>query len=89
MNKTSEETQAQADFICEITGLDPNKNYKSLELNSSDFIVGIPNNKTLLDPVKTDEAIKDNKLPDHRKNKFLLPIKFTPKLTKPVDASIC
>ena len=89
VNKTSEETQAQADFICEITGLDPNKNYKSLELNSSDFIVGIPNNKTLLDPVKTDEAIKDNKLPDHRKNKFLLPIKFTPKLTKPVDASIC
>ena len=46
------------DFDCNITGLDETKEYKSFILNRTDDIVGIPKDETLLDPVKTEEAIK-------------------------------
>ena len=39
---------SQADFICELTGLDKEIEYYSLRLNSSKFVAGIPedeNNK--------------------------------------------
>ena len=71
--------KVQADFSCKIPEL-KKKKYKSFILNNSTDIVGIPRNETLLDPVKTAEAIQkkyiiDFSLPDN-KNKF--PPSFTP-----------
>ena len=70
--------QAQADFNCNITGLDNDKQYQSFEIYDSEEIVGIPENKTLLDPVKTEQAINSSELPDYslEENKEKLPIYF-------------
>ena len=70
--------QAQADFSCNITGLDNDKQYQSFEIYDSEDIVGIPENKTLLDPVKTEQAINSSELPDYslEENKEKLPIYF-------------
>ena len=57
-------TQVQANFNCSISDLDIGIKYKSVELNSSDYVVGIPEDKILLDPVKTNEAIENGELID-------------------------
>ena len=66
--------EVQADFSCNISGLDKSKKYKSFILNYSDDFSGIPKNKTLLDPIKTAEAIEKGYLIDYsdleNKNKF-------------------
>ena len=56
--------QAQADFNCELDEFDSTKTYKSFELSHTDFIAGVPEDKTLLDPVKTAEAIEKGLLLD-------------------------
>ncbi len=80
--------QAQADFTCKIAGLDKTKVYKSFELSQSDFIVGIPAKKSLLDPVKTAEAIEKKEIIDFSipKNKEKVPVLFTP---DSIDGSTC
>ena len=73
--------QAQADFKCKIANLDKTKEYKSFELSSSEFLAGIPDDKTLLDPVKTAQAVKLGSILDFSipENKLKLPVIFKPK----------
>ena len=66
-----------APFSCSITGLE--KEYTSLEISYSDEIAGIPDNEILLDPVKTQEAIENEKLPDYSVN-------FTPSFLFTADS---
>ena len=70
--------QAQADFSCKIPDLDETKTYESFELYDSEFIVGIPDDEVLLNPVKTQEAIEVGTLTDYslEENKNKLPIYF-------------
>ena len=72
--------QSQADFDCEINEFDTTKAYKSFELSHTDDVAGIPEDKTLLDPVQTAEAIDKGLLLDFcvEKNKSKLPVIFTP-----------
>lgn len=58
----SGEKLAQAQFGCSVSGLE--KEYSSIEISYSDEIAGIPDDDTLLDPVKTEEAIQKNELTD-------------------------
>ena len=83
--------QAQADYTCNITGLDTTKNYSSFEFNKSDLIVGIPENKTLLDPNKTDELIIKGLISNYSdpNNKTELPSMFTPISNETVNATNC
>ena len=61
---SSEWSPVQAPFKCTITGL--TKEYKTLKFSSSDFIAGVPfDNKILLDPVLTADAIKKGTLLDY------------------------
>ena len=78
LDKEEPTKQAQADFDYNITGLDNDKQYQSFEINDSEEIVGIPENKTLLDPVKTEQAINSSELLDYslEVNKEKLPIYF-------------
>ena len=71
--------QAQADFDCEIEDLDKTKEYESFELYDSKDIAGIPEDKILINPVKTKKAIKNGKLLDYslEENKNKLSIYFT------------
>ena len=80
--------QIQADFTCNITGLDKTKEYKSFILNSTDDIVGIPKEETLLDPIKTAEAIEKGYLIDFSKieNKNKFPPLF---ISESIDGSKC
>ena len=55
----------QADFSCKITGLKNENEYMSFIMNNSDDIGDIPKNETLLNPVKTSEAIKKGYLIDY------------------------
>jgi hypothetical protein len=82
------EGQAQADFTCKISGLDKTKTYTSFELSQSEFIVGIPEIKTLLDPVKTATAIEKGELVDFslKENKEKVPVLFIP---ESIDGSKC
>ena len=69
--------QAQAEFLCEIENV--GTEYTELELSYSESIAGIPyGDKTLLNPKKTDVAIKDSGLLDYSKdeNKNSFPLKF-------------
>ena len=70
--------RAQADFSCRISNLKENQIYLSFEIYGSEAIAGIPGDKTLLDPIKTAQAIKDGKLLDYSldENKEKLPIFF-------------
>ena len=54
MNTSNEQKQADLDY--KIIDLDENKEYKSFEIQQ---IAGIPEDKTLLDPDKTAEAISN------------------------------
>ena len=80
--------QAQADFACKIGGLDKTKKYTSFELSQSEYVVGIPKVKTLLDPVKTAKAIEKGELVDFSltENKEKVPVLFTP---ESIDGSMC
>jgi SpoVK/Ycf46/Vps4 family AAA+-type ATPase len=60
---TSEGQSAQGDFKCTLSGL--KEEYYSLRLNSSDYIAGIPDDETLLNPVLTAEAIERGDLLDY------------------------
>ena len=67
---------SQADFKCELTGLDKEIEYYSLRLNSSQFVAGIPeDDETLLDPKLTEKAITNKELLDYadEKNKNKIP----------------
>ena len=80
---------SQADFKCELTGLDKEIEYYSLRLNSSSFVTNIPeNDEILLDPILTEKAINNRELLDYsdEKNKNKIPITFT--FTK-IDQSSC
>ena len=80
---------SQADFKCELTGLDKEIEYYSLRLNSSSFVTNIPENDAiLLDPILTEKAINNRELLDYsdEKNKNKIPITFT--FTK-IDQSSC
>ena len=54
-----------SDIYCKIVDLDDGKEYKSFEIHDSEQIAGIPEDKTLLDPVKTAEAISNGQLLDY------------------------
>ena len=68
----------QADFDCKIEDVDPSISYKSFELSSSNDFVGIPEDKSLLDPVKTEEEIALGNMIDFskQKNKIVVPVKI-------------
>ena len=57
--------KVQADFNCKITGL--KNEYMSLIMNNSDDIGDIPKEETLLNPIKTAEAIEKGDLIDYSK----------------------
>ena len=86
---TLEGEQTQADFECNITGLNETQEYKSFKLYDSKDIAGIPEDEILLDPVKTEEAIKDGILLDYsleeNKNKF--PIYFNTETILPINGT--
>ena len=52
----SSNEKKQADLDCKIIDLDEDKEYKSFEIHQ---IAGIPEDKNLLDPDKTAEAISN------------------------------
>ena len=87
VNSTVDQEQVQADFSCNIT-LNETKKYKSFRLNHTNHVVGIPKNETLLNPVKTDEAIEKENLTDYSKkeNKNKCPPLFIPEL---IDGTSC
>jgi len=70
--------QVQADFSCEITGLDPSISYSSFEISNSDDFSGLPDNKVLIDPEKTKKAIENGELDDFSlsENKIKVPLLF-------------
>ena len=76
----SEGHSTQGDFECTLSGLE--EEYYSLRLNSSDYIVGIPDDETLLNPVLTAEAIERGELIDYslieNKGEDKLPSTFKP-----------
>lgn len=76
---TSLGQSTQGDFKCTLSGL--KEEYYSLRLNSSDNIVGIPDNKTLLNPVITAEENERGELLDYSlsENKVQDKIPFTSK----------
>ena len=80
--------QAQADFSCEVSGFETTNTITSFVLSHSDEVAGIPHEEILLDPVKTDKAIKDKILLDYSldENKVKLPPLFTP---SGIDGSNC
>ena len=80
--------KVQAEYTCTIANLDDTKEFISLELSSSEDIAGIPEDKILLDPVKTEKAIKQGLILDFslEENKNKLPIMFTP---SSIDGSKC
>ena len=70
--------QAQADFSCEISGLDASTTYSSFEISYSDDFAGLPDNKDLLDPEKTRISIENGELDDFSlpANKNKVPLFF-------------
>ena len=56
------ETVKQGNFKCNLEGIDETQEYTSLRLNSTDDITGVPEDETLLNPVLTEEAIKNNQI---------------------------
>ena len=80
----SEGHSTQGDFECTLSGLE--EEYYSLRLNSSDYIVGIPDDETLLNPVLTAEAIERGELIDYslieNKGEDKLPSTFKPQAVK-------
>ena len=52
----------QADYQCLLPGLNITEGYTSIRLNTSEDIVGIPDDETLLNPYLTDEAIINNQI---------------------------
>ena len=86
VNSTTNE-QVQADFSCNIT-LNETLNYTSFVLNHTNNVVGIPKDETLLNPVKTYEAIEKENLTDYSKeeNKNKSVPLFIPEL---IDGSSC
>ena len=87
VNSTNEQEPVQADFSCNIT-LNDTQNYTSFVLNQTNDVVGIPKNETLLDPVKTQEAIEKENLTDYSKgeNKNKSVPLFIPEL---IDGTSC
>ena len=83
--------QAQADYTCNIAGLDISKNYSSFEFNKSDLIVSIPENKTLLDPNKTDELIIKGLISNYSDPNYKteLPSMFIPVSKETINAEKC
>ena len=80
---------SRADFNCKLTGLDKEIEYYSLRLNSSSFVVDIPeDDEILLDPKLTEKVITNKELLDYadEKNKNKIPTTFT--FTK-IDQSSC
>ncbi len=81
--------QVQVKYDCSISNLDKNKNYTSLKFNSSEEINSIPENETLLDPVKTEKAINQSIIIDYSiPEKQNLTVKFKPR-PKPINATTC
>ena len=70
--------QVQADFSCEIDGLDSKISYSSFEISYSDDFAGLPDNEVLLDPEKTRIAIENGELDDFSlpTNKNKVPLLF-------------
>jgi len=65
---SSEGQPTQRDFKCTLSGL--KEEYYSWRLNSSDNIVGIPDNETLLNPVLTAEAIERGELLEYSLSEY-------------------
>ena len=55
----------QANFNCNIENLKDDLEYYSFSLKSSDYILGIPDNYILLNPLFTEAAISKGYLPDY------------------------
>ena len=61
----TEGTSSQVEYNCELSGLNESEGYTSLRLNSSDDVAGIPtDDDVLLNPVLTEESIKNNEIKD-------------------------
>ena len=54
-----------ADLDCKIIDLDKDKEYTFFEIHNSEQIADIPEDKTLLGPDKTAEAISNGQLLDY------------------------
>ena len=77
----------QAPFKCKIEGL--KQKYHTFKFFSSDFISGIPfDNEVLLDPILTDNAIKEGIILNYTldENKDKVPTTF---ITQSIDGSSC
>ena len=74
----------QGNFRCSKSELD--EEYYSLRLNNSDFISGIPEDETLLDPVLTAESISKQEIIDYsleeNQKESKIPATFTSTVTK-------
>ena len=67
------ESAKQGSFQCKLEGIDETQEYTSLRLNSTDNITGVPEDETLLNPVLTEEAIKNNEIKDCSKDASIPP----------------
>ena len=81
-----ENEMKQATFNCNIENI--NKEYSSFVLNSSDDIMGIPDDDVLLNPLLTDAAISKSQLPDYSSKKAAenVPAEFN---SDSIDGSGC
>jgi hypothetical protein len=78
VNASNEQKQADIDY--KIVDLDEDKEYKSFEIHDPEQIAGIPEDKTLLGPDKTAEAISNGQqLLDYsdEENKYTYPAYFS------------
>ena len=70
----TEGTSIQVGYNCELSGLNESEGYTSLRLNSSDDVAGIPtDDDVLLNPVLTEESIKNNEIKDCSKDTSVPP----------------
>ena len=70
----TEGTSIQVEYDCELSGLNESEGYTSLRLNSSDDVAGIPtDDDVLLNPVLTEESIKNNEIKDCSKDTSVPP----------------
>ena len=62
--------QQKAEFLCKVENIEKPEEYSGLEIVSSDYISGIPNDPILLNPSKVDELIKEGKTKNFTSDDF-------------------
>ena len=72
---SSKEKQIASDFNCSVENIENPNTIESLELISSDDIIGIPSNPNMTNPIKVDKLIESGEIIDYtlKENKIVIP----------------